>query len=90
MEIATYKNDVWGREVLLGVSWELLWLVIVAAFVIIAAHAIYEAFRRRGERPSSEGSRVTRHDAADRVFHWVMAASMLSWASSAVHANSVR
>ena len=37
MEIVTYKNDVWGREVLLGVSWEWLWLVLVASFVAIAA-----------------------------------------------------
>lgn len=77
MDIATYKNDAWGREVLLGVSWELLWLVAVAAFVFIAVHAIYEATRRRGERPSSEGPRVSRHDAVDRVFHWVMAVSMI-------------
>lgn len=77
MEIATYKNDVWGREVLLGVSWELLWLVVAAAFVIIALHAVFEAFRRRGERPSSDGPRVKRHDAVDRVFHWVMAVSVL-------------
>ena len=39
MDIATYKNDVWGREVLLGVSWDLLWLVCVIALVIVAAHA---------------------------------------------------
>ena len=24
MDIATYKNDVWGQEVLRGVSWDLL------------------------------------------------------------------
>ena len=40
MDIATYKNDVWGREVLLGVSWELLWLVCVIALVIVAVHAM--------------------------------------------------
>ena len=58
MEIATYKNDVWGQEVLRGVSWDLLWLVIVAAFIAIAVHAIYEASQKRGEQPSSEGERV--------------------------------
>jgi len=31
LDIATYKNDVWGQEVLRGVSWDLLWLVIVLA-----------------------------------------------------------
>ena len=77
MDIATYKNDVWGREVLLGVSWDLLWLVIVASFVVIALHAVYEAIRDRGERPSSVGERVQRHDKIDRLFHWIMAVSVL-------------
>lgn len=76
MEIATYKNDVWGQEVLRGVSWDLLWLVLVAAFIAIAVHAIYEATRKRASKPSSEGARVSRHDIIDRSFHWVMAGSV--------------
>jgi formate dehydrogenase subunit gamma len=78
MEIATYKNDVWGREVFLGVSWDLLWLVIVAAFVVIVVHALVYAMRRREAKPSSEGRRVTRHEKADRIFHWLMAASVFA------------
>ena len=78
MEFATYKNDVWGREVLLGVSWDLLWLVIVASFVVIALHAVFEAVRGRAERPSSAGDRVRRHDKIDRLFHWIMAVSVLA------------
>jgi len=76
VDIATYKNDVWGQEVLRGVSWDLLWLVIVLAFVAIALHAIYGATQKRGELPSSEGPRVKRHDAIDRAYHWVMAGSV--------------
>ena len=76
MDIATYKNDVWGQEVLRGVSWDLLWLVIVAAFIAIALHAIYEAMQKRGDKPSSEGARVNRHDGIDRLYHWVMALSV--------------
>lgn len=76
MDIATYKLDVWGREVLRGVSWDLLWLVIVAAFIAIALHAIYEAMQKRSARPSSEGPRVNRHDVIDRAFHWIMAISI--------------
>jgi cytochrome b subunit of formate dehydrogenase len=76
VDIATYKNDVWGQEVLRGVSWDLLWLVIVAAFIAIALHAIFEASRKRGEQPSSDGERVQRHDAIDRAYHWIMAGSI--------------
>lgn len=78
MELATYKQDVWGREVILGASWDLLWLVVVTAFVIIALHAVFMAVRRRREKPSKEGERVVRHKGVDRLFHWVMAASVFA------------
>ena len=77
MDIATYKNDVWGREVLLGASWELLWLVCVVALVIVAVHAIYMATQSGEARPSAEGKRVQRHEPIDRIMHWVMAISVL-------------
>tara|TARA_B100001750_G_C15413059_1_gene548793 strand:+ start:97 stop:852 length:756 start_codon:yes stop_codon:yes gene_type:complete len=76
VDIATYKDDVWGQEVLNGVSWDLLWLVIVLAFIFIAGHAIYETTRKRAQKPSSEGARVNRHEAIDRLFHWIMAGSV--------------
>ncbi len=75
---ATYKNDVWGREVLLGVSWDLLWLVVVAAFIAIAGHAIYEATQKRADKPSSEGPKVNRHELIDRAGHWIMAISIFA------------
>jgi len=78
VDIATYKNDVWGTEVLRGVSWDLLWLVIVAAFFAIILHGIYEARKERGTLPSSEGERVQRHQKIDRIFHWIMALSMFA------------
>ena len=73
MDIAEYKNDVWGREVLLGVSWDLLWSVIALAFAFIAVHAIVMSMRKRASQPSADGERITRHASIDRLFHWVMA-----------------
>jgi len=73
VDLVTYKNDVWGREVILGASWDLLWVVIVAAFVVIAVHAITQANSKQVKNPSSEGKRISRHDATDRIFHWIMA-----------------
>ena len=77
MGIAEFKNDVWGREVLLGVSWELLWLVCVVALVVVAVHAMYMATQKKAERPSAEGKHVQRHELVDRVMHWVMAISII-------------
>lgn len=76
MNIAEYKRDVWGREVLLGASWELLWVVIALAFTFIALHAIVMATRKRDPKPSDQGTRVARHAGIDRLFHWVMAVSV--------------
>jgi formate dehydrogenase subunit gamma len=42
-EIVRYKRDVWGEEVILGVSWDLLWVVAVAVLVLLATHAIIMA-----------------------------------------------
>jgi cytochrome b subunit of formate dehydrogenase len=78
VDIATYKHDVWGTEVLRGVSWDLLWLVLVAAFLAIVLHGIYEARKERGALPSKEGERVQRHQKIDRIFHWIMAFSMFA------------
>ena len=38
MEFATLKKDVWGREVILGASWDLLWVILALTFIGIAMH----------------------------------------------------
>lgn len=77
--IVRYKRDVWGEEVILGVSWDLLWVVAVAILVLLAAHAIIMAAlaNKKMKKPSDAGRRVLRHESIDRLFHWVMAASIL-------------
>ena len=78
MEIVRYKRDVWGDEVILGVAWDLLWVVAVAILVLLAAHAIFmAALAKKKAKPSAEGRKINRHDAIDRAFHWIMAASVL-------------
>ncbi|MEY3666758.1 MAG: hypothetical protein RL572_298 [Pseudomonadota bacterium] len=78
MEIIRYRHDVWGEEVILGVSWDLLWVVAVAAFLLLAAHAVFmAALAKKKAHPSAEGKRINRHDAIDRAFHWIMAGSVL-------------
>lgn len=78
MEIVRYKRDVWGEEVILGVAWDLLWVVAVAALLLLVAHAVVMAtLAKRKAKPSPEGRKIHRHDAVDRWFHWIMAASVL-------------
>ena len=77
--IVRYKRDVWGEEVILGVSWDLLYVVGMAVLVLLIAHAIIMAVlaNKKMDKPSAEGRRVLRHETIDRLFHWVMAASIL-------------
>ncbi|MXW68796.1 MAG: hypothetical protein F4Z61_02315, partial [Acidimicrobiia bacterium] len=72
--IVRYRRDVWGEEVILGVSWDLLWVVAVAVLVLLAAHALVMAVlvNRKMEKPSADGRRVLRHETIDRWFHWIM------------------
>lgn len=78
MEIVRYKRDVWGDEVILGVAWDLLWVVAVAILLLLAGHAIFmAALAKKKAKPSADGKKINRHDAIDRAFHWLMAASVL-------------
>lgn len=48
MEVLHYTKDVFGQKMLVGVNWELLWLPVAAAGVVIGLHLILRQVRRRG------------------------------------------
>ena len=48
MELLRYKQDVFGQKMLVGMSWDLLWLPVAAAAAVIAAHLILKWMRRAG------------------------------------------
>ena len=41
MELFRVSRDIYGREVLQGMSWDLLWVFIGIGLVLIVAHAVY-------------------------------------------------
>jgi formate dehydrogenase subunit gamma len=87
MELFRSVLNPWGQEVLIGVSWVLLYAAIVAGSVFIIGHAIYAAFFAKKETPPSETEvqrlapsapeRVPRHSMTTRVSHWLLAVSVL-------------
>jgi hypothetical protein len=38
MELLRFSKNVWGQEMLLGMSWDLLWIPAAAAFAVILLH----------------------------------------------------
>jgi cytochrome b subunit of formate dehydrogenase len=69
------------------VAWGLIWIAIIAGFCFMIVHALYilvvappKRFAERKAEAVAAGvpERVPRHTLAARLFHWIMAASMLT------------
>jgi hypothetical protein len=46
MELVRVSTDVWGREVLEGISWDLLPVAFGIGALVIVVHAIYRLVRK--------------------------------------------
>jgi cytochrome b subunit of formate dehydrogenase len=80
----------WNEEVLMHASWTLVYVAIAAGVAFMLGHTLFVKFwpRPKGQQHSSPPvteavaaripERVPRHSLAARLFHWIMAASMLT------------
>ena len=86
MELFQWAQNPWGQEILVRISWNLLWLTIIAALLFLGLHLFLR--RRWAGRASEQATvsssvstgvpeRVQRHSAVSRWFHWTMALAML-------------
>ena len=85
MELFQWGANPWGQEVLVRISWDLLYLAFWAGVAFILFHLIYAAVwlpklaRATGRRSRKKvPDRIVRHTAAARFFHWVMAGAMIA------------
>lgn len=89
MELFEYGTDPWGREVLVRVGLDVLYLFFWAAVAFVVFHIVYvavwvpklvraHASSGGGGIDSSVPEKITRHTGAARAFHWIMAASMIA------------
>lgn len=46
MELFRLTKNVWGQEMLLGISWDLLWVPVAAAIGVILIHQIIRVTMR--------------------------------------------
>ena len=73
----------WGQDVLIGVSWDLMYAAIIVAAAFLVGHAVWiktrpaEAHADIGDVPAGLPERIPRHSVAARIFHWTMSGSML-------------
>jgi cytochrome b subunit of formate dehydrogenase len=89
MDFVTWARSPWGEDVLTHISWSLLYASLVGGILFLLAHGGYMLFSRHDKRDEAEvdrmeaarpglPSKITRHSFVARMFHWVMAVSMLT------------
>ncbi len=85
MEFLQRATNPWGQEILVRVSWDLLWWVVIASALFLVGHQI---LRRRWVAKEAAAAaavvddpslpeKIVKHTLPSRLFHWSMSASML-------------
>ncbi len=89
MDFLTWARSPWGDDVLTHISWSLFWAALVGGLLFLLGHGGYMLFSQHRRRDPAEVDRmeaersglpakIQRHGIVARMFHWVMAASMLT------------
>lgn len=84
MSLFQWDQNPWGQDILVRISWDLLYLSILGGALFIIAHLVFRA----KNKPEAAGAssppdapnvpeKIVRHPLASRLFHWTMAGSML-------------
>jgi cytochrome b subunit of formate dehydrogenase len=86
IELWRSTQNPWGQDVLIGVSWDLMWAAVVLAALFLVGHSIWYRMREGRGAPVEAASppapagipeRIERHSLGARLFHWTMSAAML-------------
>ena len=87
MHFIQWAISPWGQDVPVHIAWGLIWVAAIAGLTFLVVHAIWIRYFAKAEEfegaPVSAGAaavsgEVQRHSLAARLFHWVMAAAMLT------------
>jgi cytochrome b subunit of formate dehydrogenase len=87
MSFLQWATSPWGQSVPIHIAWGLIWVAVIAGLFFMIVHSLYlivvrppKRFAERAAEASAATvpDRVPRHTLAARLFHWVMAASMLT------------
>lgn len=85
MDIIEFATSPWGQNVPIHIGFFLIWVVGIAGLAFLIGHAIWAMASKPEEfKPISKElaakvpAKVPRHSLAARLFHWIMAAAMLT------------
>jgi len=85
--LVQWATSPFGDDVPIHVAFYLIWVSAIAGLAFLIGHAIWVRYFAKGEAFAGETApsvaaripeRVPRHSLAARLFHWIMAASMLA------------
>jgi cytochrome b subunit of formate dehydrogenase len=85
MGVIEFATSPWGQTIPIHAGFDLIWVALIGGLVFLVVHAIYVKFMARPEvfAASTQSTahvpeKVKRHTGVARLFHWVMAAAMLT------------
>jgi len=89
LNLIQWATSPWGQQVPLHISWTLLWVSAISALAFLIVHALYVSiWAKPAHSQGSAGAsaviaakipeRVPRHNLSARLFHAIMALSMLA------------
>ena len=85
MGVVEFATSPWGESVPIHISFALIWVCGIGGLAFLICHAIWlkyfagkDVYAVSAAPPADVPEKVPRHSLAARLFHWVMAASMLT------------
>ncbi|MFZ0289148.1 MAG: cytochrome b/b6 domain-containing protein [Candidatus Sulfotelmatobacter sp.] len=87
MDFLEWAISPWGQRVPIHIAWILIWVAAIAGLLFLIVHATWLRYFAKEKEFASNASRevvaripkrVPRHSLVARLFHWIMAASMLT------------
>ncbi len=87
MGFLEWATSPWGQSVPIHIAWFLIWVAVIAGLLFLIVHATWLKYfakeRQFASDPAAEAvakipKHVPRHTLVARLFHWIMAASMLT------------
>ncbi len=86
--LVQWGRNPWGEDILTHAQWGLVYVALGAGVAFMLGHTLFVKFWPKPAGPANATlsdataarvpARVTRHSLAARMFHWIMAASMLT------------